>query len=70
MPTYQAAQNSSSDNYRTAQPAEVAIVKKQLAAGVVKLRDEIVDAWCQRASITVGSPPVKLSDVEAGIVPG
>ncbi len=68
VPTYQAAQIAGNDNYQTAQPAEVAIVIKRLAAGVAELRDEIVEAWRQSASITVGFPLVKVSDVEAGIV--
>jgi len=68
VPTYQAAQLSGNDNYQTAQPAEVAIVTTQLAAGVAELRDEITDAWRQSASITVGFPLVKVSDAEAGVV--
>lgn len=68
VPTYQAAQSSGNDNYQTAQPAEVAIVTTQLAAAVAELRDEITDAWRQSASVTVGFPQVKVSDVEAGIV--
>ena len=67
-PVYQAAQTNNNDNYRTAQPAEVAIVTKQLAAGVAELRDEITDAWRQSAAITVGFPLVRVSDVEAGRV--
>ena len=68
VPAYQAAQISGNDNYQTAQPAEVAIVTKQLATAVAELRDEIVDAWRQSASITVGFPLVKISDVEIGVV--
>jgi len=68
VPTYQAAQISGNDNYQTAQPAEVTVVTTQLAAAVAELRDEIVDAWRQSASITVGFPLVKVSDIEAGIV--
>lgn len=68
VPAYQAAQISGNDNYQTAQPAEVAIVTTQLAAAVAELRDEITDAWRQSASITVGFPQVKVSDVEAAIV--
>jgi hypothetical protein len=68
IPTYQAAKDSGNDNYATAQPAELAIVIKQLAAGASELRDEIVDAWRQSASVTVGFPLVRVSDVESGAV--
>lgn len=67
-PVYQAALLSGNDNYRTAQPAEVAIVTQQLAAGVAELRDEIVDAWRQSETIAVGFPLVTVSDIEAGRV--
>ena len=68
VPTYQAAQDSGNDDYATAQPAEVAVVTKQLAAGVAELRDEILDAWRQSATVTVGYPLVSVHDVEAGLV--
>lgn len=68
LPTYQAAKDSGNDNYASAQPAELAIVVKQLAAGASELRDEIVDAWRQSASITVGFPLVQVSAIEAGTV--
>lgn len=68
IPTYQAAKDSGNDNYRTAQPAELAVVTKQIAAGVAELRDQIVDAWRQSSSITVGFPLVRVSDAEAGTV--
>jgi hypothetical protein len=68
IPLYQAAKDSNNDDYKTAQPAELAIVTKQLAAGASELRDEIVDAWRQSASVTVGFPLLRVSDVEAGIV--
>lgn len=66
-PTYAAAQ-ASGDNYQTAQPAEVAIVTQQLAAGVAELRDEIVDAWRQSQQIAVGFPLLRVSDIESGTV--
>ena len=65
-PVYQAARDSGNDNYATAQPAELSIVVAQLAAGASELRDEIVDAWRQSASITVGYPLVQVSEIEAG----
>jgi len=68
VPVYQAAKDSGNDNYATAQPLEVAIVTKQLAAGASELRDEIVDAWRQSTQITVGFPLVTVADIEAGIV--
>jgi hypothetical protein len=68
VPVYQAAKDSNNDNYATNQPAEMAIVLKQLAAGASELRDQIVDAWRQSANVTVGFPLVRVSDVEAGRV--
>ena len=68
MPAYAAAKNSGNDNYQSAQPAEVAIVTQQLAAGASELRDQIVDAWRQSANITVGFPLVRVSDAESGAV--
>lgn len=67
-PAYAAAQASGNDNYQTAQPAEVAIVTQQLAAGVAELRDEIVDAWRQSEQIAVGYPLVRVLDIESGAV--
>ncbi len=67
-PAYAAAQESG-DNYRTAQPAEIAIVTAQLAAGVAELRDEIVDAWRQSGQIAVGYPLVRVSDIQSRAVP-
>ena len=68
-PVFAAAQASGDDNYRTAQPAEVAIVTQQLAAGVAELRDEIVDAWRQSGQIAIGFPLVRVSDIESRAVP-
>ena len=68
IPVYEAAKVNGNDNYQTAQPAEVAIVTQQLAAGVSELRDEIIDAWRQSTDITVGFPLVRVSAVEAGSV--
>lgn len=68
VPVYLAAKNSNNDNYATAQPLEVAIVTRQLAAGASELRDEIVDAWRQSTLVTVGFPLVTVSDVESGAV--
>jgi 3-oxoacyl-(acyl-carrier-protein) synthase len=68
VPTYAAAQASGNDNYQTAQPAEVAVVTKQLAAGVAELRDEIVDAWRQSEQIAIGFPLVRVTDIESHIV--
>ena len=68
-PTYQAALSSGNDNYQTAQPMEVAIVQKQLAAGASELRDEIVDAWRQSEQITIGFPLVRVTDIENRVVP-
>ncbi len=68
LPVYLAAKNSGNDNYATAQPLELAVVTKQLAAGVSELRDEIVDAWRQSTLVTVGFPLVTVSDIESGAV--
>lgn len=68
VPVYLAAKNSNNDNYATAQPLELAIVTKQLAAGASELRDEIVDAWRQSTLVTVGFPLVTVSDIESGAV--
>jgi hypothetical protein len=65
VPVYEAADT---DLYTSAQPAELAIVTQQLAAGAAELRDQIVDAWRQSAEITVGFPLVKASDVLSGAV--
>ena len=54
------------DLYRTAQPAELALVTARLAAGASELRDEVVMAWRQSAEIGVGYPVVKVGDVVAG----
>jgi hypothetical protein len=63
-----AAQDSGNGNYATAQPEELAVVVQQLAAGASELRDQIVDAWRQSSTITVGFPLVQVSDIEAGTV--
>jgi hypothetical protein len=68
VPVYATAQAAGNDNYQAAQPAEVALVTQQLAAGASELRDEIVDAWRQSTSITVGFPLVQVSAAEAGMV--
>jgi hypothetical protein len=68
IPVYEAAKQSGNDNYATAQPLEIAIVTKQLAAGASELRDEIVDAWQQSTQVTVGFPLVTVADIEAGVV--
>jgi hypothetical protein len=68
VPTYQAALDSGNDNYQSAKPAEVALVTARLAAGAAELRDEIVDAWRQSKSITVGFPLVSVADILAGRV--
>ena len=64
VPVYQADLASGGDHYQTAQPAEVAIVQQQLAAGAAELRDEIVDAWRQSEQIAVGYPLVRVTDIE------
>lgn len=66
VPTYQTALDSGNDNYQTAKPAEVAFVTARLAAGASELRDEIVDAWHQSESVTVGFPLVSVADILAG----
>lgn len=66
---YQAAGiGDGADLYRTAQPAEIAIVTQQLARGAAELRDEITDAWRQSIDVTVGYPLVTVRDAEAGKV--
>lgn len=56
------------DLYRTAMPAEVALVTARLAAGTSELRDEIAMAWRQSADIGVGYPAVRVGDVLGGTV--
>jgi hypothetical protein len=68
VPLYRAAKASGDDDYATAQPAETAIVTKQLAAGASELRDEIVHAWHQSTQLVIGYPFVRVSDIEAGRV--
>ena len=65
VPAYEAA---GTDLYKSAQPAELAIVTQQLAKGAAELRDEIVDAWRQSEDITVGFPLVKVRDAESGAI--
>jgi hypothetical protein len=68
-PVYRAARTSGpdgDDNYRTAQPAELDIVVRQLAAGTSELRDQIVDAWRQSTQLAVGYPLMLVGDIEAG----
>lgn len=56
------------DLYRTAQPAEVALVTARLAAGASELRDQIIMAWRQSGDIAIGYPLVRVSDAVAGTV--
>ncbi|MGI4951433.1 MAG: hypothetical protein ACRYGM_06480, partial [Janthinobacterium lividum] len=69
VPVYEAAGfGGSADLYRSAVPAELAIVTERLAAGAAELRDQITDAWRQSADISVGFPLVRVRDAEAGTV--
>ncbi len=54
------------DLYRTAVPAELALVTARLAAGASELRDEIAMAWRQSTEIGVGYPAVRVGDVLGG----
>ena len=65
IPLYQTA---GTDLYKTARPEEVSFVIGRLAAGATELRDEIVDAWRSSATIFIGFPLIKVSDVESGAV--
>jgi hypothetical protein len=47
-------------------PEGKAFVTLRLAVGAAELRDMIVDAWHESDKQSVGYPPVKVSDVEAG----
>jgi hypothetical protein len=47
-------------------PEGEAFVTQQLALGAAELRDMIVDAWHESDKQSVGYPPVKVLDVEAG----
>jgi len=48
--------------------AWAAFTINQTARGAAELRDMIVDAWKASEDGTVGYPPIKVSDVEAGRV--
>ncbi len=47
-------------------PEGKAFVVRQLALGAAELRGMIVDAWRESDNQSVGYPPVKVTDVEAG----
>ena len=47
-------------------PEGKAFMTKRLAAGAAELRDMIVDAWRLSATMSVGYPGMKVSDIEAG----
>lgn len=49
-------------------PAQVDIATKRLAAGVAELRDQIVDAWRSSATVGVGFPVIRVSEIESGAV--
>ena len=63
VPVYEAA---GTDHYTHPRPKELAVVTRQLAAGAAELRDQIIDAWRQSDTITVGYPLVQVKDVLAG----
>lgn len=65
VPLYQLA---TVDPFENPVPAEIDFVAKRLAAGAAELRDEITDAWRSSATITVGYPLIKVSDIEQGAV--
>ena len=50
----------------TPAPEGKAFTVDQIARGAAELRDMIVDAWHESEGQSVGYPPVKVSDVEAG----
>ena len=52
--------------FKTPTPDGKAFTVGQLALGAAELRDMIVDAWHESDEQSVGYPPVKVSDVEAG----
>lgn len=68
IPLYQIGLASGNDNYQTAVPAQKEFVISRLAAGATELRDQIVDAWRSSATISIGYPLIKVSDVESGAV--
>lgn len=47
-------------------PEGKAFTVKQIALGAGELRDMIVAAWRESETQSVGYPPVKVADVEAG----
>ena len=49
-------------------PEMDALVIKELARGAAELRDMVIDAWHQSATMTVGYPEKKVSDIIAGTV--
>ena len=52
--------------FAKATPEGKAFTAGRLAAGAAELRDMIVDAWKLSATLSVGWPATKVSDVEAG----
>ncbi|HEY0281347.1 MAG TPA: hypothetical protein VGC27_01850 [Rhizomicrobium sp.] len=52
--------------FKTATPDGKAFTVRQVARGAGELRDLIVAAWNESEKQSVGYPPVKVSDVEAG----
>ena len=52
--------------FKTPTPEGNAFTAQQIARGAAELRDMIVDAWHESETQSVGYPPVKVTDVEAG----
>lgn len=64
-PVYEAARDS---DYASNSPKANKIVKRQIAAGVAQLRDEIVNAWRESKDVTAGYPLLSVADVLDGKV--
>jgi hypothetical protein len=52
--------------FKAADREAVALVTSQLAAGAAAARDMVVDAWRASSDMTVGDPPVSMSDILSG----
>lgn len=59
---------NATDSFRAPTPEAIDFTTARIAAGASALRDLVVDAWTASADGTVGYPPVKVHDIESGLV--